>query len=106
MRDTRIASWRKSRMKNPKYLAWIRTQPCVICENPHTEAAHLRLGDMIVGKRHTGLGEKPDDKWAIPLCSYHHRKQHSGNEGVFWRDHGINPFEVCDSLFNLFLKKG
>ena len=51
--------------RNPRYLAWIRTQPCVICGvRRGIEAAHT-------GPR--GLGQKSPDTSAIPLCIKHHR---------------------------------
>ena len=51
--------------RNPKYLAWIRTQPCVVCgARRGIEAAHT-------GPH--GLGQKSPDTSAIPLCPTHHR---------------------------------
>jgi hypothetical protein len=51
--------------RNPRYLAWIRTQPCVVCgARRGIEAAHT-------GPR--GLGQKSPDTSAIPLCLRHHR---------------------------------
>ena len=51
--------------RNPKYLAWIRTQPCVVCgARRGIEAAHT-------GPH--GLGQKSPDTSAIPLCYAHHR---------------------------------
>lgn len=57
-------------LRDPKYLAWIRTLPCIVCslvefwqESP-TEAAH-------VGVR--GLRQKSSDRATLPLCGYHHR---------------------------------
>jgi hypothetical protein len=51
--------------RNPAYLAWIRTQPCVICgRTGWIEAAHTGL---------RGLGQKSSDTSAIPLCAKHHR---------------------------------
>src|SRR5579871_5804923 len=47
------------------YLAWIRTQPCVVCGRTQwIEAAHTGL---------RGLGQKSSDYSAIPLCAAHHR---------------------------------
>ena len=51
--------------RNPKYLAWIRTLPCVVCGSPRgIEAAHT-------GPH--GMEQKAPDTSAIPLCSTHHR---------------------------------
>jgi hypothetical protein len=51
--------------RNPVYLAWIRTQPCVVCgRTQRIEAAHTGL---------RGLGQKSSDFSTIPLCETHHR---------------------------------
>ena len=61
--------------RDPKYLAWIRTLPCVCCKlitfrnfTPQkwpNEAAH-------VGDR--GLRQKCSDYETLPLCVWHHRE--------------------------------
>jgi len=56
-------------LRDSRYLAWIRTLPCVICGSRRgVEAAHT-------GPR--GLGQKASDTSAIPLCHRHHR---TGND--------------------------
>jgi hypothetical protein len=51
--------------RNPRYLTWIRTQPCLVCGSRRgIEAAHT-------GPH--GLGQKSPDTSAIPLCAKHHR---------------------------------
>ncbi|QIO34348.1 DUF968 domain-containing protein [Bradyrhizobium sp. 1(2017)] len=92
---------RDPRQRDERYLAYIRTLPCCICgDNTSTEAAHLRVGLISAStpKRATGMGEKSSDKWALPLCSRHHREQHRMNELEFWASYGINPFELAISL--------
>ena len=62
--------------RNPRYLAWIRTHPCVVCGSKRgIEAAHT-------GPH--GLGQKSPDSSAIPLCVKHHR---TGNDSY----HGLGP---------------
>lgn len=62
--------------RNPRYLAWIRTQPCVVCGTRRgIEASHT-------GPH--GLGQKSPDTSAIPLCSKHHR---TGNDSY----HKLGP---------------
>ena len=62
--------------RNPKYLAWIRTQACVVCgARRGVEAAHT-------GPH--GLGQKAPDTSAIPLCVVHHR---TGNDSY----HRLGP---------------
>jgi hypothetical protein len=51
--------------RSAAYLAWIRTQPCIVCGRDRwIEAAHTGL---------RGLGQKSSDYSAIPLCAAHHR---------------------------------
>jgi hypothetical protein len=51
--------------RNPRYLAFIRTQPCCACGSTRgIEASHT-------GPH--GLGQKSPDSSAIPLCAKHHR---------------------------------
>jgi hypothetical protein len=51
--------------RDSRYLAWIRTLPCVVCGTTRgIEASHT-------GPH--GLGQKSPDSSAIPLCSKHHR---------------------------------
>ena len=51
--------------RNPRYLSWIRTQPCCVCGSKKAvEASHT-------GPH--GLGQKSPDSTAIPLCAKHHR---------------------------------
>lgn len=51
--------------RNPRYLAWIRTQSCCVCGATRgIEASHT-------GPH--GLGQKSPDSSAIPLCAKHHR---------------------------------
>ncbi len=55
--------------RNHRYLAWIRTLPCLVCgARRGIEASHT-------GPH--GLGQKSPDSSAIPLCAKHHR---TGND--------------------------
>ena len=62
--------------RNARYLAWIRTQPCCVCGSKRAvEASHT-------GPH--GIGQKPPDSSAIPLCANHHR---TGNDSY----HRLGP---------------
>jgi hypothetical protein len=52
----------------------------------------------------TGLAEKPDDRWALPLKRAHHRAQHAhGNELLWWAEHGVrDPFKLCLTLYECY----
>jgi len=94
---------KQKRIHAKNHLAWIRTLPCLITGTQPVEAAHIRFADAQYGKRETGMGEKPDDCWTVPLCPEKHREQHSMNEREFWDKHGIN---VCIVALALWINTG
>ncbi len=92
--------FKRKRVKNEGHLAFVRSLPCLCCgNNIETEAAHIRSGELMIGKWATGGAEKPSDCWAVPLCGRHHREQHAMNERAFWKAQGIDPFRVAAFLY-------
>ena len=81
----------KSIIRCKSHLQFIRELECVLCGNPGVEAAHLRW------KTDGGMGMKPSDSWVLPLCSHHHRIQHSIGEPRFWE--GWDPHTLCEELW-------
>jgi hypothetical protein len=91
---------KEPRIEDPGHLKAVRRLPCIVCgKHGLSDAAHIRSGSLVHKKRHTGFGEKPDDKWTLPLCRDHHREQHSMNELAFWRLYRINPFAAAKRLY-------
>ena len=91
---------RRPREKNDSHLKFIRSLPCLICDDGTTvEAAHVRYGDRSVKKPQTGIGTKPDDKYTVPLCGKHHREQHMEGERLWWSQWGIDPVKVALALY-------
>jgi hypothetical protein len=102
--ESHIPRQRRPRVLDDKHLAWLRTLPCQLDGHvPNVEAAHIRYEDPRFGKRFTGLGEKPSDKFALPLSADRHRlakdAQHRDAERAFWRRVGIDPCAVAAALF-------
>lgn len=95
---------REPREHDEKHLAFIRTQPCCLpfCKR-EAEPAHLRMDNLAIGKELTGKGEKPHDKFCVPVCPYHHRIgvdcQHNSNEKEWWALRGIDPWKIAASLW-------
>ncbi len=91
--------------KDEKHLALIRRCQCLACLAEPAEAAHIRYADPSRNKPMTGMGLKPADRWAVPLCPSCHRDgpgaQHSMGERVFWEGHRIDPLEVAIELFRI-----
>lgn len=90
---------RRPREKDDAHLRFIRQLPCVVCgDHTSVEAAHIRFNNPLLGKRGVGLGERPDDRWVVPLCGEHHREQHRGNERKWWAAQGTDPTQVAAGL--------
>lgn len=95
---------RRPRVENKDHLGFIRSLPCMICgTHANVQAAHIRARSTLYRKRQAGTAEKPDDKWAVPLCAEHHLfgddAQHDFNELIWWANHGIDPFGLALGLF-------
>jgi hypothetical protein len=91
---------KRPRQENQAHLKFIRALPCLICgARKDVQAAHIRAGSAIYAKRATGMGEKPNDTFTLPLCRHHHAIQHQGNELLFWRLMCIDPFATALALF-------
>ncbi len=93
------------RVHNEAHLARIRTLPCLRCGRLNeSEAAHIRYGSLLHGKRDTGMAEKPDDRWTVPLCASCHRTsqgaQHKSNEKQWWARLGIDPLATAAFLYS------
>ena len=87
-----------ARIRSPAHLKWIRGFPCAVpgCDiqdGKYIEAAHARLGTD------GALSIKPSDSWALPLCFYHHRRQHDIGEPRFEKEFGINMKKIAAELW-------
>ena len=78
------------------HLAFVRLLPCVACgKAAPSEAAHVRTGTD------AGVGIKPADRYAIPLCTTCHAKQHRVGELTFWSALHIDPLNVAFRLWTI-----
>ena len=79
-----------------QHLAFIRLLPCVACgKAAPSEAAHVRTGTD------SGIGRKPGDRYAAPLCIACHAKQHRVGELTFWSALRIDPVNVALRLWTM-----
>ena len=67
--------------RSEKYKAFIRKQPCLICEYPVSEHHHETLN----GKK--GVAIKGPDNEALPLCYRCHTERHIKGRDTFYREH-------------------
>lgn len=84
----------------PQFLQWLRGRECFVadkgaCEGK-IEAAHV---DHAGGK---GIGTKVADRHAIPLCSAHHREQHTKGWRTFEIRYGFNAVDVAGDYWSLW----
>ena len=84
------------RRRDKAHLAFVASQPCLVCQRTPSDAHHLRFAQP------RALGRKPSDEFTVPLCRAHHRELHrSGNERSWWTYIGIVPLEVADRLWHI-----
>ena len=92
--------------KSKDYLAFLHRLPCIITRQYGVEAAHLSMRAPMYGHYGRGRSTKAPDRWALPLCSGEHARQHDLGEEAFWDSVGINPHLACLVLWGLFAADG
>jgi hypothetical protein len=96
-RIPRALTLRKSKpdlRRRVQHLAFVRQLPCVACGRAApSEAAHVRTGTD------GGVGVKPGDRYAVPLCASCHAKQHRIGELTFSSALRIDPINVALRLW-------
>lgn len=80
----------------PGFLKWLRGRNCAV--NNHDckwgiEAAHCDHG----GDK--GMGTKSSDRFAIPLCGYHHDRQHVTGRQTFETATGIDMLKLASAYW-------
>jgi hypothetical protein len=79
-----------------QHLAFVRQLPCVACgKAAPSDAAHVRTGTD------GGVGRKPGDRYAVPLRTACHAKQHRIGELTFWSTLRIDPLNVALRLWTV-----
>jgi hypothetical protein len=79
-----------------QHLAFVRQLPCVACgKAAPSHAAHVRAGTD------GGVAMKPGDRYAVPLCSACHAKQHRVGELTFWSALRFDPVNVALRLWTV-----
>ena len=82
------------RIRDRDHIRHVMKQPCLICGRRPSDPHHLRFAQS------RALGRKVSDEFTVPLCRTHHREIHrSGNEGLWWRNTGIDPLAAARTLW-------
>jgi hypothetical protein len=84
---------RSTRFRSQRHCSHIRQHACAACDaDSPIEVAHYRLGSG------AGMGQRPHDWSAAPLCRDCHSLQHSRGERTFWQEAGKDPLAVIEAL--------
>jgi len=82
------------RIRDRDHIRHVIKQPCLICGRRPSDPHHLRFAQS------RALSRKVSDEFTVPLCRTHHREIHrSGNEGLWWRNTGIDPLAAARTLW-------
>ena len=86
-------------LRSKPHLQWVRIGfPCAVNNGPHAcwrkdiEAHHVREDG------NAGLGIKPPDSDAVPLCACHHAELHSIGRVSFEQGYHIDLSEIAQDL--------
>jgi hypothetical protein len=82
------------RIRDRDHIRHVIKQPCLTCGRRPSDPHHLRFAQS------RALSRKVSDEFTVPLCRTHHREVHRcGNEGLWWRNTGIDPLAAARTLW-------
>lgn len=92
---------RDSRWRSTAHLNFVRSFQCAVpgCHGRPIEAAHVRIGSG------AGMGQKPHDYYAVPLCKGCHARQHIKGEDTFWRTYHAASGQTVEQLIDALCKE-
>jgi hypothetical protein len=81
-------------IRDKKYMEWIKTLPCIICQrNTPSDPHHTKTG---------GKGIKACDYTCVPLCHKHHVEIHTVGTRTFQRIYDVDFDTVCERLVGIY----
>ena len=119
---------------DPKYLAWLRKRPCLLCYLPfwnwlqtqeievqnglvsmvdelcesgagHAQETPTEAAHLGKSTSHRGLNQKYPDHEAGPLCNQHHAEHHANTKGFWIRWAALDRDGVLTMLVRIYLAK-
>jgi ERF superfamily len=92
--DVSLPSTKPVRKRSKAHLAFVASQPCLICKTAPCDAHHLKIAQP------RALGRKVSDEFTVPLCRKHHRElHHHGNETNWWANMQVAPLPIAKELW-------
>ncbi len=84
------------KIKDKKYLKWVASNPCIICQQNGCNAHHITYAQF------RGISQKVGDQFTIPLCVKHHHQLHNCgmSERDFWNKIDIDPLPICKIFYD------
>lgn len=88
---------KERRVRDKEHLAFVASQPCLICGRRPAHAHHLRFAQP------RAMAMKVSDEFTVPLCAIHHDALHrTGDERAWWARNGIlAPLKIAERLWNI-----
>ena len=94
--ETVKSFWKTPTERDVKYIKWIRSLPCIVCQFPApSDPHHTETG---------GKGIKASDYTCIPLCHMHHQMVHIFGKQTFQEQMKID-FESVSKRLNAIWKE-
>jgi hypothetical protein len=85
---------KETRRRNKPHLAFVSSQPCLVCRRSPCDAHHLKFAQP------RSLGRKVSDEFTVPLCREHHQELHRhGNERAWWANLQIDALKEAKELW-------
>jgi len=85
---------KKPREKNPEYVKFIRSLPCLACKKPGCDPHHIK-------SRGAGGGDSAN---LVPLCRVHHTMIHTYGRRTFEKKFHISLLVMAVNLWNVWKK--
>jgi hypothetical protein len=83
-----------ARKRSKAHLAFVASQPCLVCKMSPSDAHHLKIAQP------RSLGRKVSDEFTVPLCRQHHHELHKhGNEANWWANLQLTPIPIAKELW-------
>jgi len=86
---------KEKRFRDPAHLAFVASQPCLICGRKPAQAHHLRFAQP------QAMAMKVSDEFTVPVCNTHHDQLHRvSDERASWARHGfVDPLKYAARLW-------